>query len=328
MAGGTETSANRVEPVTKPAFRVPFKLKPGSKIFTVGSCFAPQRRGRRLERRGFDLPMRRVMLQNAPTAILNNYGTPSIYNEFMPGRSASAHMSPRIIWSRSSQASSPTCILSPSLRPEPLAQVMARRQAITDAYRQAAECPVVVMTLGLVETWYDTKSGYYLNVSPRPAHLRSEPDRFEMHVLSFEESCDYLDRTIQLLQKHGRPDLQMLLTVSPVPLGATHRDEDVIVANSYSKSVLRTVAETLVARYDFVTYYPSYESVAMSDRRRAWRDDFLHVTARDGGAERRPDGRRFHRERRKCRCDARAGHCRRCRAGCREGEQRAPRGIA
>jgi hypothetical protein len=272
---GDRASANRVEPVAKPGFRVPFKLKPGSKIFTVGSCFA-RNVEEELERRGFDLPMRRVMLQNAPTAILNNYGTPSIYNEFawafgerpyvpedqlvevLPGKFADLH-------------------LSPTLRPEPLAQVMARRQAITDAYRQAADCPVVVMTLGLVETWYDTRSGCYLNVSPRPAHLRNEPERFEMHVLSFEESYDYLDRTIQLLQKHGRPDLQMLLTVSPVPLGSTHRDEDVIVANGYSKSVLRAVAETLVARYDFVTYYPSYESVTLSDRRRAWRDDFLHV---------------------------------------------------
>ncbi len=273
---GDRASANRVEPVARPAFHVPFKLQPGARIFTVGSCFA-RNVEEELERRGFDLPMRNVILQNAPTAILNNYGTPSIYNEFAwafgerpyvaedhlvevgPGKFADLH-------------------LSPALRPEPLEKVRARREAITRAYRQAADCSVVIMTLGLVETWYDTRSGYYLNVSPRPMHLRSEPDRFEMHVLSFEESYDYLHRTVQLLQKHCRPDLQMLLTVSPVPLGATHRDEDVIVANGYSKSVLRAVAETLVARYDFVTYYPSYESVTLSDRQRAWRDDMIHVT--------------------------------------------------
>ena len=199
---GDRASANRVEPVAKPGFRVPFKLKPGSRIFTVGSCFA-RNVEEELERRGFDLPMRRVMLQNAPTAILNNYGTPSIYNEFawafgerpyvpedqlvevLPGKFADLH-------------------LSPTLRPEPLAQVMARRQAITDAYRQAADCPVVVMTLGLVETWYDTRSGCYLNVSPRPADLRNEPERFEIHVLSFEESVR-LSRSHNSAPAEARP---------------------------------------------------------------------------------------------------------------------------
>jgi thioredoxin-like negative regulator of GroEL len=273
---GDRASPNRVEPVAKPGFDVPFKIQPGSKIFTVGSCFA-RNVEEELERRGFELPMRRVMLRDAPTAILNNYATPSIYNEFawafgerpfvvkehlvelQPGKFADLH-------------------LSPTLRPEPLERVMERRRSITAAYRQAAECLVVIMTLGLVEVWYDKVSGCYLNVSPRPSHLRSEPGRFEMHVLSFEETYDYLERAILMLQKHGLPNVQVLLTVSPVPLGATHRQTDVIVANCYSKSVLRAAAETLVAKYEWVTYYPSYESVILSDRRQAWREDFLHVT--------------------------------------------------
>ena len=37
---GDRASPNRVEPVAKPGFDVPFKIQPGSKIFTVGSCFA------------------------------------------------------------------------------------------------------------------------------------------------------------------------------------------------------------------------------------------------------------------------------------------------
>jgi len=37
---GDRASPNRVEPITRPGFRVPFKMQPGSRIFTVGSCFA------------------------------------------------------------------------------------------------------------------------------------------------------------------------------------------------------------------------------------------------------------------------------------------------
>ena len=155
---------------------------------------------------------------------------------------------------------------------------MERRAEITAAYQQAADCPFMIMTLGVAEVWFDTVSGYYVNVAPRPSHLRAEPDRFEMHILSFDDAHDYLDRTVRLLQRHGHPALRISLTVSPVPLTATHRDEDVIVANCYSKSALRTVAETICARYDFVTYFPSYQSVTLSDRRRAWWDDFVHVT--------------------------------------------------
>jgi thioredoxin-like negative regulator of GroEL len=270
---GDRASENRVEPIARPGFKVPFRIQPNSSIFTVGSCFARHVEDE-LIRRGFHLPMRDVAVEDS--AVLNNYGAPSIYNELAwafgerpyvvndhivevsPGKYADLH-------------------LSPGRRPQPFEEVLARREAISNAYRRSAECAVVIMTLGLVELWFDTRTGYYLNVGPRPSQIRAEPDRFELHVLSFEDCHDYLERAIQILIKHGRPDLRILLTVSPVPLTETHRDEDVIVANMYSKSVLRAVAETVIARHDFISYYPSYESVMYSDRKVAWMDDMVHV---------------------------------------------------
>jgi hypothetical protein len=156
--------------------------------------------------------------------------------------------------------------------------VAARRKAIFEIYQSAAECRVIIMTLGLSEVWFDTLTGLYLNVAPRPAAIKAYPDRFRMHVLSFEEAYAFLDRTLGLLRKHGRPDLRVILTISPVPLTVTHRTEDVMVANSYSKSVLRVAAEHALVDHPFVTYYPSYESVLLSDRRRAFEEDMVHVT--------------------------------------------------
>jgi predicted negative regulator of RcsB-dependent stress response len=59
---------------------------------------------------------------------------------------------------------------------------------------------------------------------------------------------------------------------------ATHRPADVLVANTYSKAVLRTAAETVITTMPFVHYYPSFEGVNLSDRKIAWLDDMTHVS--------------------------------------------------
>ncbi len=51
-----------------------------------------------------------------------------------------------------------------------------------------------------------------------------------------------------------------------------------LVANTYSKAVQRAAVEAFVRRHDNVDYFPSYESVVMSDRKRAWRDDQAHAS--------------------------------------------------
>jgi tetratricopeptide (TPR) repeat protein len=71
---------------------------------------------------------------------------------------------------------------------------------------------------------------------------------------------------------------RIILTVSPVPLGATFTGSDVAVANCYSKSVLRAAAEAAVAEFDHIEYFPSYESVTLSERALAFAEDQIHVT--------------------------------------------------
>jgi hypothetical protein len=73
--------------------------------------------------------------------------------------------------------------------------------------------------------------------------------------------------------------MRFIVTVSPVPLASTFKDQDVVVANGGSKATLRAVAEELHRRYDFVDYFPSYEFVTNSPRSLAWAEDQLHVAA-------------------------------------------------
>jgi thioredoxin-like negative regulator of GroEL len=272
--------SSRVEPIAMPALDPGgLELRKGEKVFTIGSCFA-RNVETELLKLGFDVPVRRVLHDlGLGSEVINNYGTPSIYNEMawaldpeatfsyednlaeiLPGKFADIHM-------------------PPSLRPEPRDAVIKRREVLREMYKAIPECRVVVITLGLIETWFDTRSGLYVNTSPRPTMVKNEPDRFHLHVLSYQEAKDYLDRTIALLNKYGHPEVQILLSVSPVPLSETHRPMDVMIANCESKAILRAVAGAVTAENDNVHYYPSFESVTISDRKIAWLDDLVHVSA-------------------------------------------------
>lgn len=92
-----------------------------------------------------------------------------------------------------------------------------------------------------------------------------------------DTTIKYLDGVVGLLRRFSRLDQKIVLTVSPVPLLATFTDNDVIVANCYSKSLLRVAAEYMRYQYANVDYYPSYESVTLSDRQTTWLDDLHHV---------------------------------------------------
>jgi len=273
---------SRLEPIARPGFTPSFRLVAGEKIFTIGSCFARNIEVL-LEQQGFEIPTRAIIRSDPEFAsigqnILNNYGAPSILNEIRwaldpahpfteeqaffeiyPGKFIDAH-------------------LNHALKPASIEVVRARRRAILNAYRAIGECRVVIITLGLAECWLDKLSGIYLNTAPRRSMIRAEPDRFELHVLSYDEVLDPIEQALALIRANGPDDLRVILTVSPVPLTSTFRADDVMAANCYSKSVLRTVAEAVTLRHDIVDYYPSYESVTLSERTHALQNDQVHPT--------------------------------------------------
>jgi tetratricopeptide (TPR) repeat protein len=166
----------------------------------------------------------------------------------------------------------------PLVAPASLQTVIERRTAISRYMARAKEARVFVMTLGLAEAWYDTQSGLYLNAVPPTVAREAYPDRFEFHLLDYGQILENLELIHGLLTRHGRPDFRMLLTVSPVAMNTTFTGGDVLVANSYSKAVQRAAAEAFVRSHDNVDYFPSFESVMLSDRRRAWREDQAHAS--------------------------------------------------
>lgn len=161
----------------------------------------------------------------------------------------------------------------------PLEDILTFRTRYLDVLARVATADVVVITLGYAETWFDTKLGIYLNTSPPLALINAEPERFEFRVLSYEDVLSCLHDIRELLEKHMRKPLRMLLTVSPVPLLSTFRDMDVLIANTYSKSVQRAAIDAFVRDTTNIDYFPSYEFVMLSNPKFAWQsNDFRHVS--------------------------------------------------
>jgi hypothetical protein len=117
---------------------------------------------------------------------------------------------------------------------------------------------VLVLTLGLIEVWRHNITGRYLCRPPYSGY-GGRPDMATFHLSTFNENYDNVKATLDLIL--GRyPEKQIVLTVSPVPLEATHTKADVATANTESKAVLRAVAGQICREYaQNVSYFPAYE---------------------------------------------------------------------
>jgi len=275
-----DRSGTRLEPIATPVLAPGFALAPGSSVFTIGSCFARnieitlRDRGLRIPTLDLQFPQDELMKGTAlRTGILNKYTPFSMLNEIEQlsrdddGGRFLVEVGENAWWD--GQLHSHEVVTRE--------RGLQRRRRIRRLYAEAvAECAVVIVTLGLIEAWWDEAEQLYLNDTV-PRHLVDRyPGRFFFETLSIEKTVDAVLRLVAAMHALN-PAQKMLLTVSPVPFQRSFSGEDAIVANSYSKSALRVAAEVATRRFDHVDYFPSYETVTLSDRARAWEDDLVHV---------------------------------------------------
>ena len=269
----------RLEGIVLPGHQAGFHLLTTDKVLTVGSCFA-RNIETRLSEMGFRVPALTLDLpereRGSDTAndMLNKYNPYSIVNEFLW---AFEQPFPEDSYLELGPDEWHDPHLSANALPLPLARVRQRRKMVAELFKTLPLCRCVIVTLGLVEAWFDEKSALYLNSAPPAAAVRLEPDRFRLDVLGHEEVLAALQQLWALIQKHASHKVRMLLTVSPVPLKATYTNDDVLIANSYSKSVLRAAAGALAAAHAEVDYFPSYEAATLTARSTAFLEDNRHV---------------------------------------------------
>lgn len=132
---------------------------------------------------------------------------------------------------------------------------------------------VFVLTLGMNEVWRLKATGDIL--SRAPWHLASE--LVEPFTMTVEENLNELQTMLDLWRLYN-PNIKIILSVSPVPLHATfrHQEMHIISANAHSKATLRVVADEFARKNSGVYYFPSYETV-MHCTENAWDADQRHV---------------------------------------------------
>ena len=269
------------EPLFVPAISPGFQMQREDKVFAIGSCFA---RGVELAltdqkidvlSRTAEFDSFLAMNGELQLGFTNKYNTFSIYNELRWTLDPAAEF-PRESLVDLGDGTFYDPHTNPSLQLVSREETIHRREIMQMVTRRVSQCRVVIITLGLVEVWRDTFANVFINQLIPGMHSRY-PDRYELHVTNFVENLSNLERIHGLLSQFGHQDVQIVVTVSPVPLQATFSGEDVVIANTYSKCLLRAVAQEWAAAHKNVHYFPSYEIVQNSDRSLTWEEDMRHV---------------------------------------------------
>lgn len=258
-----------------PTFRPTFGIASGSSVFTIGSCFA-----RNVE----DVLIAAGV--NVPTAVFaapadEAPGRPNrVLNQYNPGTMLQCVQSvkkgvPTGGYFDVGPDARVDALLATGSRAVTRMRAAERRAQIVDLYRDGlAASNTVVITLGLIEAWYDNDASLYLNEAPSRAVLNANPKRFSFRRINLNECLRITSEMIELLSADRQRNI--LVTVSPVPLQVTFSGGDAVTANTYSKSVLRVVSEEISQNFPNVDYFPSYEAVSTMGLR-ALGEDNVHV---------------------------------------------------
>jgi len=81
------------------------------------------------------------------------------------------------------------------------ARGLKRRQKVRELYDEAIrQSAVVIITIGLIEAWWDEEKQLYLNETVPLALVQRHPDRFFFEVLSIEKVVTAIRRLIEQLR--------------------------------------------------------------------------------------------------------------------------------
>jgi len=173
----------------------------------------------------------------------------------------------------------------PSVEPKGLSTpdlvIAHRRQHLEQVRSMLDSVSVFVFTMGLTEAWVSRTTHHVYPTAPGTIAGSYDPNAFAFKNFTFKETYDDFVEFRAILKQHNL-SARILVTVSPVPLTATAADKHVLVATTYSKSVLRAVAGQLADEFADVDYFPSYELIASPFSRGAFYEENLRAVREEG----------------------------------------------
>ncbi len=273
--------AGEVWPQLQPSFRI----ARGQSVFTIGSCFA-----RNIEEHLVALGCRVPMMDfNLPPDEWSG-GANGAMNRFHPPAFRQCLEWTATIFDRDGKVGWDDCkrlafecgpdqwfdMDMGATAPVSQARIIERRQHIYEVFSAVFTADCLMMTPGLVEAWRDTESGLFIHEAPTLKAMVARRERWELAILSSETCRQDMLKAIDVVRARN-PGVKVLVTTSPVPMTATFSGQDVRVANTYSKSVLRAVCGEIALQRPMVDYFPSYEAVTLSHPDGVWREDRIHV---------------------------------------------------
>lgn len=255
------------------------KFKGDYKVFTMGSCFA-RNIEESLRKNSIEILTDKFQIdpsyythRRRASAVLNKFNIPSMLYEFERALGMVEvddlqfiEVNDEVYFDTGTAG----------LKLLPLRTLREIRDQSIKMTRKIIEADVFIVTLGLVEMFIDNETMRVLNTSPHPLLRRKYKERFSHARPGYDYLKDKFFRLISLLRKVNQ-NLNVVVTVSPVPLQATMLDEDIVSTNTYSKSLLRVLAQESSNNFDNVFYFPSYEMVMNSPRNNTWELDNIHV---------------------------------------------------
>ena len=242
-------------PVPLPNY--PFRIAYQHQILSMGSCFA-EHIGAFLQRRKF-------------RQLLNPYGIvyhPEVLTQLLGQLLDDQAPNPSDLFAQQGLWRHYD-FHSRFAHPDPTQAADQLKQQHQEGAKAVRQLDILVLTLGTAYGYQLAKSGAWVNnCHKQPAAL------FDKKLSEVSTMTSDL-RAVLLRLKEINPQLQVILTVSPV-----RHLRDGLLENQGSKARLLLTQEALTAELDFVHYFPAYE-ILLDELRdyRYYANDLLHPSA-------------------------------------------------
>ena len=129
-----------------------------------------------------------------------------------------------------------------------------------DITQKISQSDIFVLTLGVAPAFFDSQTGEFVLPSPNSLNTRVLAEKYTFRTTSVQENVENVKYLIDFIRNIS-PKINIVITVSPVPLLASFEFESCVQADCLSKSTMRLVAHEIVnnSGYDNITYFPSFE---------------------------------------------------------------------